>query len=152
MLNKMDLLAEVTLFSHLNEKELLRIAELTSVHFFRKGEAIIREGERDRRLFIVVRGEVEIVKGLGSKYEWHIRVLGPRSHFGEMALIDDLPRSASVVAKEETEILRLDQRDLRSEIEKHPSIALELMKTLSRRIREIEAATEKALSAILLLE
>jgi len=152
MLNKVDLLAEVSLFSHLGEAELLRIAELAGVHLFHKGEVIIREGEQDRRLFIIVRGTVEIVKGLGSKYEWHIRVLGPRSHFGEMALIDDLPRSASVVAKEETEILCLDQRDLRAEIDKHPSIAFELMKTLSRRIREIEAATEKTLSAILLLE
>jgi CRP-like cAMP-binding protein len=110
---------------------------------------IIREGGRDRRLFIIISGEVEVIKGLGSKKERHLRTLGPHSYFGEMSLIDDLVRSASVVAKGDTQILSLDQWNLRKEIEKYPAMAFELLQMLSRRIRTIEKGMINMLGALL---
>jgi len=137
-MNKADLLAKVSIFSFMKRSDLLRIGKLTQYHFFHEGDVIIREGEHDRRLFIIVSGGVEIVKSLGSKNESRMRTFGPHSYFGEMALIDGLVRSASVVAKEDTKILSLDQWNLRQEIEKYPAMGFELLQMLSRRIRAIE--------------
>jgi CRP-like cAMP-binding protein len=96
------------------------------------------EGSRDGRLFIMVSGEVEVIKNLGLETEKPLRTLRPNSYFGEMALIDDYVRTASVVAREETEVLCLDQWNIREEIKKYPNIAIELMQSLGRRIREYE--------------
>jgi len=149
MSTKTDFIAKVPLFSPLRESDLEQIAELTQFHTFQKGEVIIREDDKDRRLFVIVNGEVEVVKGLGSPGEWRLRVLGPHNYFGEMALIDDLPRSASVVAKRDTEVLSLDQRNFLQAIEKNPAMVFELLQKLSRRIRELEEVVENTLGAIL---
>jgi len=97
MINKVDFLTKVSLFSHMKEPDIHRIAELVHYHLFHDGDLIIREGDRDRRLFIIVKGKAEVIKNLGEKDEKRVRPLGPYSYFGEMSLIDDLARSASVV-------------------------------------------------------
>jgi CRP-like cAMP-binding protein len=149
MVTEVDFLSKVSIFSLMKKEDLERIAKKTQHHFFHKGEVIIREGGRDRRLFIIISGEVEVIKGLGSKKERHLRTLGPHSYFGEMSLIDDLVRSASVVAKGDTQILSLDQWNLHKEIEKYPAMAFELLQMLSRRIRTIEKSMINMLGALL---
>lgn len=149
MVTEVDFLSKVSVFSLMKKEDLERIAKQTQHHFFHKGEVIIREGGRDRRLFIIIRGEVEVIKDLGSKTERHLRTLGPHSYFGEMSLIDDLVRSASVVAKGDTQILCLDQWNLRKEIEKYPAIAFELLQMLSHRIRTIEKSMINMLGSLL---
>jgi CRP-like cAMP-binding protein len=98
---------------------------------------------------VIVSGEVEVIKGLGAKNERHVRNLGPLSYFGEMALIDDLVRSASIVAKKQTEVLILEQWNLRQEIERYPAMAFELMRMLSQRIRAIEKTIVEAIGGLL---
>lgn len=137
-MNKADFLAKVSLFSLIKKSDLKRTAKLTRNHLFHEGDVIIREGDRDGRLFIITSGLVEVIKNLGSKNERHLRTMGPRSYFGEMALIDNLVRSASVVAKGDTQILSLDHWDLLREIEQYPAMAVELLQMLSRRIRAFE--------------
>ena len=149
MVTEVDFLSKVSIFSLMKKEDLERIAKQTQHHFFQKGEVIIRQGGRDRRLFIIISGEVEVIKGLGRKNERHLRTLGPHSYFGEMSLIDDLVRSASVVAKGDTQILSLDQWNLRKEIEKYPAMAFELLQMLSRRIRTIEKSMINMLGALL---
>lgn len=142
-------LGEVSLFSLVKRSDLDRIAKLASRHRFDAGDVIIKEGEPDKRLFIIISGEVEVVKGVGEKNEKRLGTLGPLSYFGEMALIDDLVRSASAVAKEKTEVLCLSQWDLRGEIERTPGIAFELLHMLSRRVRALEKNTVNILGDFL---
>jgi len=149
MSTKTNLIARVPLFSPLKDADLERIANLTQAHTFQSGDVIIREGEKDRRLFVIMSGQVEVVKGLGSEKEWRMRVLGPHNYFGEIALIDDAARSASVIAKAETEVLTLDHQNLQQVIENNPTIAFELLQKLSGRIRELEEAIAKTLGAVL---
>jgi CRP-like cAMP-binding protein len=148
-MNEAEVLAKVTLFSGMKASDLERIASLAQSHVFQAGETIIREGDRDGRLFVVVSGEVEVIKGLGKKNERYVRTLGPLSYFGEMALIDDLVRSASVVAKGETGVLILDQWSLHQDIERYPAMAFELMRMLSQRIRAIEKTIVDAIGGLL---
>jgi CRP-like cAMP-binding protein len=138
MSTEVDSLSKVSIFSLMKEEDLERIAKKTQHHLFHEGDVIIREGDRDKRLFIILNGQVEVLKSMGSKNERHLQTLGPHSYFGEMSLIDDLVRSASAVAKGDTQILSLDQWNLRKEIEKCPAMAFELLQMLSRRIRTIE--------------
>ena len=133
-----EILSRVALFSLMKKKDLRRIAKLAKHHSYKKGEIIVREGARDGRLFIIISGEVEVIKGLGAGDEKPLRLLRSDNYFGEMALIDDHVRTASVVAKEETEVLSLYQWNIREEIKKYPAIAIELLQTLGRRLRAVE--------------
>lgn len=133
-----EILSRVSLFSLVKKRDLKRIAKLANQHSFKKGEVIIREGTRDGRLFVIVSGKVEIIKDLYGPNKESLRIFGENSYFGEMALIDDYIRTASVVAVEDTDVLTLDQWNIREEIQKYPSIAIELLQTLGRRIRAFE--------------
>lgn len=133
-----EILSRVALFSLMKKKDLRRIAKLAKHHSYKKGEIIVKEGARDGRLFIIISGEVEVIKNLGAGDEKPLRVLRSDNYFGEMALIDDHVRTASVVAKEDTEALSLYQWNIREEIKKYPAIAIELLQTLGRRLRATE--------------
>jgi CRP-like cAMP-binding protein len=148
-MNKRDVLSKVSLFSEMKESDLEMIVRLAQNELFQAGETIIREGDRDGRLFVIVSGEVDVIKGLGKRNERYVRSLGPLTYFGEMALIDDLVRSASIVAKEQTEVLILDKSTLRQEIERYPAMAFELMRMLSQRIRAIEKTIVDAIGGLL---
>ena len=133
-----EILSKISLFSLMKKRDLRRLSKLTQRHRYQVGDVIVREGARDGRLFVIVSGEVAVIKGLGRPSETFLRQLGPGTYFGEMALIDDYVRTASVVARIDTEVLSLDQWNFRSEIKKYPSVAIELLQTLSRRIRAME--------------
>jgi CRP/FNR family cyclic AMP-dependent transcriptional regulator len=133
-----EILSRVALFSLMKRRDLKRIAKLAKHHSYEKGDLIVKEGARDGRLFVIISGEVSVVKDLGGPSEKMLRVLRSDNYFGEMALIDDYVRTASVVANEQTEVLSLDQWNIREEIRKYPSIAIELLQTLGRRLRAAE--------------
>ena len=148
-MNKADFLVKVPIFSLMKEKDLERIAKKSLDHSFERGDVIIKEGDEDKRLFIILAGEVEVIKNLNTKKEKSFGTYGPLSYFGEMALIDDLVRSASVIAKKDTKLLSLDQWNLRQEIERYPLISIELLQTLSQRIRAIEKTLINSLGTFL---
>jgi CRP/FNR family transcriptional regulator, cyclic AMP receptor protein len=133
-----EFLSRVALFSLVKRRDLKRIAKTAKHHWYDKGEPIVREGDRDGRLFVVVSGEVAVVKDRGGPSERVLRTLRSGDYFGEMALIDDYVRTASVVANSRTEALSLDQWNLREEIRKYPVIAVELLQILGRRLRAAE--------------
>jgi len=141
MINKVEFLAGIPLFASMENQDVQGIAARTSEEIYRRDAVIIKEGDIDARLFMVVQGKVDVFKDLGQSSEKWIRTMGACSYFGEMALIDDMVRSASVVAVEETRILVLDRWNLQQEIKRYPTIAMELLRLLSRRIR----ANEKCL-------
>ena len=144
-MNEVDCLSRISLFSHLKKRDLKRISKLSFRHVFHQGDEIIRQGDRDGRLFIILSGEVEVIRDLGSDSQHSFGTLGPLSYFGEMALIGDYRRSASVVAKTETQALCLDQLDLREEILKQPMLAIELLQMLNRRVQALEKSMMDAI-------
>ena len=148
-MNRADLLARVSIFSRMKKEHLQRVAKQARYHEFQEGDVIISEGEKDDSLFIVISGQVEAVKGLGEKNERSLATFGPNTYFGEMALIDNLTRSASVIARTSTQILSLEHWDLRQEIEKSPAMAMELLQMLSRRVRAANEIVINVLGGIL---
>ena len=146
---KVDYLATVSLFSHLSKKDLRRLANQSRYCSFEFGDIIINEGERDGRLYILIRGKVNVFKSYRTKKEKQLRTLEPPAYFGEMALIDDLVRSASVVAMRDTKTLCLDKLNLDREIERNPIIAKKLLQMLSHRLLALEKTLVNATGGVI---
>lgn len=145
------MLSGIPLFSKLQESSLRALAEHSSRLQCGRGEVIIREGEHDGRLFIIIDGEVEAVKNYGRKNEIKLRRMNSGSYFGEMSLIDALPRSASVIAFTDTKLLSLDRANLHRTIDEHPSMAIELLQVLTVRLREMEKKMLNTLSSFIVI-
>ena len=146
---KVDYLTTVTLFSHLSKKDLRRLANQSRYCSFKFGDIIINEGECDDRLYILISGKVNVYKSYRTKKEKRLRTLDPPAYFGEIALIDDLVRSASVVAMRDTRTLCLDKMNLDREIERNPIIAKKLLQMLNRRLMALEKTLVNATGGVI---
>ncbi len=136
-----ETLARVELFAELPKRDLTRIAKVTAVKNFKKGDLIVHEGDLGVGFYVVSKGSVEVVKGLGTPQEQVLATLGPESFFGEMALFDNQARSASVRAAGEAECLVLTKWDFNAELLGPSSrIAVSMLAILARRIRNLTDA------------
>jgi nucleotide-binding universal stress UspA family protein len=123
-----ELLGRAPLFAALTEGELENIAQMARIRSFPPGEVIVREGDRSGGLYVLTSGKVEVVKGASV-----VATLGPGEFFGEMSVIGDQPRSATVRAVEPTECLTIRRADFLAELERHPQIAVRMLPELVRR-------------------
>jgi serine/threonine protein phosphatase PrpC len=119
---KREALANMPLFSKLQERELLRIMQVADVLTFEPGEEVMREGDRGDELFIVVDGSFQILRG-----EQVLSEVGPGEHFGEMALIRSSPRSATVRAIEKSELIAIRRTDFFAILRKEYELATKLL-------------------------
>jgi len=133
-----DFLATIPLFSGLPEEELERFAELTRERSYPKGSVILFQDDPGDSLFVLRAGRVKVVLIGEDGREVILGVLEPGAHFGELALIDDQPRSAHVIAMEDAQLLILRREDFRRRVEANPSVAWALLSELSRRLRRAD--------------
>lgn len=149
MMKKEDYLAKVSIFSYFRKKDLQRLAKRSRYFSFEIGDVIINEEENDGRFFILINGKVDVIKSYGTRKQRLLRTLSPHSYFGEMALFDNLVRSATVVAKEEIKTLCLGKLNLYKEIEKYPQLAIDLLQMLNRRLVALEKAVIKTIGGFI---
>jgi CRP/FNR family transcriptional regulator, cyclic AMP receptor protein len=133
-----DFLATVPLFGGLDRIELQRFGELTREKFYPRGSVILFENDPGDSLFVVRQGRVKVVLIGEDGREVILGVLGVSEHFGELALIDDRPRSAHVIAMEDSSLLVLRRDDFRRRVESSPAVAWSLLTELSRRLRRAD--------------
>jgi CRP/FNR family transcriptional regulator len=133
-----DFLQTVSLFRELDKKHRAVIANTVFERSFAPGEAIVREGETGVGVFMIRSGKVEVTKESGDEVE-HLNTLGPGDVFGEIALLTDLPRSATVRAIEQTEVLGLTGWNFRAELQKSPDLAYQMLRITARRLAEADA-------------
>jgi len=149
MMKKEDYLAKVSIFSYFRKKDLQQLAKRSRYFSFEIGDVIINEEENDGRFFILINGKVDVIKSYGTRKQRLLRTLGPHSYFGEMALFDNLVRSATVVAKEDIKTLCLGKLNLYKEIEKYPQLAIDLLQMLNRRLVALEKAVIKTIGGFI---
>jgi serine/threonine protein phosphatase PrpC len=137
---KMEVLHRMPLFRSLTHLELVRVLNLTEVRSYDVGQVVMREGEDGDELFVVLTGKVRIHTG-----DVVLTHLGHGQHFGEMALIDKSPRSASVTADEPTKLLVLRRRDFFEIIRKDHGIAVKLLWNFLGELTERLRQTSQAL-------
>lgn len=141
VLEKLDVLRRIPLFRHLSYKELVKVLNQTAPKVFEPGETIIEERSTGEEFYVILSGEVEVTKG-GRP----LTVLTPGVHFGEMALVDRSPRSATVRARERTRLISLSRKAFYQIVRSEPVLSSKLLwsfvQVLSHRLR----ATNEALS------
>lgn len=125
----------VPVFQKVDGEGLRYLAEKAEEKVVGAGNIIFRENELGSVMYIVRRGKVEVFKELGREKKT-IAVLGEKAFFGEMALLEEAPRSASVMALEDSVLISIDKDNFRQAIFEYPDIALEVLKCLSARLRE----------------
>lgn len=134
-MNNLLLLKKVSLFQNLSQEELLLIDSALVTEYYVAGETIFREGSLGKDLYIIAEGRVRILKEMRDGKQRELTCLSVGDNFGEMALFDDFPRSASVVAAGDCTLLKLDKNSLFSLIIQRPQIVLEFCRELSQRLR-----------------
>jgi CRP-like cAMP-binding protein len=131
------------LFAGLSETEVRALLELMTVRRWTSGERITREGEIDNTLYLIQHGQVDILKKIASRQgerEEKIASLREGDSFGEMALLDQLPRSASVVANSDSVLLALDDIHLQM---LNPRIFTKMLVNITREVsRRLRAADQ----------
>ena len=138
-MNNLLLLKKVSLFQNLSLEELLLIDSTLVTEYYVAGETIFREGSVGRDLYIIAEGRVRILKEMMDGKQRELTCLSVGENFGKMALFDDFPRSASVVAASDCTLLKLDKNSLFSLIIQRPQIVLEFCRGLSQLLRNIES-------------
>lgn len=130
---KLALLAGVPLFSNLSKKELAEVSRLTEQLDYGAGSALAVQDTVGNEAFVIVSGSV-VVRRNGRK----VATLGPGEVAGEMALLDDGPRSADLVAGEDTVVLYIARRDFAGLVEQNAKLAAKVLRTLAGRLREAD--------------
>ena len=125
-------LSVVPLFAGFTKRDFNRLAEETDVVAFPPGATIVEEGLLGETMFVILSGEARVVQG-----KRRLGTVRPGDFFGEVALLDGAPRSASVVAETPLEAIRLYRRTLFKLIEAEPQLALKILDSLVRRVRDL---------------
>lgn len=130
---KNEALSNVVLFSGCDAKEIAQIASLATEIEVPAGKILARQGEPGREFYVILDGKADVEIG-GTQ----VATLGPGDFFGEMALLDQGPRVATVKASSDMEVAVLDPREFVSLIEEHPAVARKVLKVMAARLRRAE--------------
>jgi CRP/FNR family cyclic AMP-dependent transcriptional regulator len=138
-----DLIKKIDFFSGLDDKILNKISDACIARQFTKNETIVRQGEMGLGLYIIARGRVKVDREQGG-VRTQVAELGPEQFFGDMALLDNKPRSATVTGLEDAECLLLTRDSFVKLMNKYPEIPIRMARVLAERLRE---ANEKIVAA-----
>jgi CRP/FNR family cyclic AMP-dependent transcriptional regulator len=127
-------LEQIPLFSGIKPKELKKLGKRMTERSFNEGDEITREGESGIGFFVIEEGNATV--SVGGEI---VRTLGPGAHFGEIALIDSGPRSATIVAGTDLRCRGMSAWEFKPFVEEHPEVAWALLETLVGRLRDSQA-------------
>ena len=130
---KLDLLQRIPLFSGFDRRRLERLGMLADEVDVPAGKVLMRQGESGSDMMVVVRGGVAVERD-GNR----LNTLGPGDFFGEIALVDGGPRTATVTAETPATLLVISHRDFHSMMDEFPEVAAQVMNALANRVRHLE--------------
>lgn len=130
-------LAKVPLFRGLKERQLRRLAERMRERDFKAHEIIVEQGNPGIGLYIVVNGEARVLRKQADGGQVELDRLVRTQFFGELSLLDEAPRAASVVADVDMKCLVLNKLDFLDELQQEPEMAIEMLKEIAHRFRRI---------------
>ncbi len=130
-----DNIKSVSLFAAMKDEQIEAISRIASIRTFPKNYVIFQEGEGGDALFIIVKGKVKVLLYGEDGREYILDMIGEGGFFGELSLIDELPRSANVMTVEESELLIIKRSDLMRLLMDNPAMTVNILKILSKRLR-----------------
>ena len=135
-------LRRVPLFSGLNPGQLELLTIGSARRSYPRGRTIVSEGEPSQSMYILLAGRAKVQRSDSEGKEVILAVLGSGEFFGEMSLIDDAPRSASVVTLETCEFMAVSKDAFKAMLQQSPEVSMALMRGLVRRLREADQKIE----------
>jgi CRP/FNR family cyclic AMP-dependent transcriptional regulator len=129
-------LAQVPLFASLSKRELQKLARASDEMSLDKDRVLVEQDTTGHEAFVILEGEAVVKRG-GRK----VATLGPGDHFGELALLDGGPRTASVIAVTPLQVLVLGQREFAGLLDEVPGLAHKVLANLAAWVRELDAKT-----------
>ena len=132
------MLADVELFSHLNDDDRANLAGAIDQRTLAAGDTLFKVGEPGEALYVVRSGEVELFIKDTAGQRIALAIAGPGEMFGELALLDSGPRTATAVALSDVELLELDRDDLLLLFQRSPAAALRLLAAMGRMTRKAD--------------
>lgn len=148
MFTALDVLRRVPLLATLGEEDLAAFAGLLRERRYPKGSMILAQGDPGEALYLLGAGQVKVVLIHEDGREVILSVLGVGAFFGEMALLDQEPRSAHVVAMTDSLLLQLRREDFQARLRSGPEVAIALLRELSRRLRR----ADETIASLMLLD
>lgn len=130
---KLEMLRGVPLFSRIQGKQLLRLGMLANEVDLPKGRVLMREGERGEEMFIVVEGEASV-----ERDGHNVATRRRGEFFGEIALVDGGPRTATVTLTTDSRLLVVGRRDFHALLDEFPDVRLQVLEALAGRVRSAE--------------
>ncbi|MCH7843499.1 MAG: cyclic nucleotide-binding domain-containing protein [Chloroflexi bacterium] len=134
-----EALRHVWLFSEMSDEQLESISSFTFEKSFDPGELIVEEGQTGNGLYVIVSGNVEVLKGDLAATPQVLAKRGAGDVFGEMALLGEWPRTASVRALDDVQCLGIDRWVFLSQLERQPKVTIRLLQILAQRLRDSDA-------------
>jgi len=134
----LDSLRTIPLFAEVGDDDLHSIAQLLIERRVPKNKTIVEEGLPGDYMYVIREGKVKVTKLSGDGREKILELLGPGDFFGEMSLLDNAVRSASVKSLSETRILALSRHDFLKELRRNPDLAMAVIQELTRRVRQMD--------------
>jgi len=131
-------LRKIRIFQGLSVSELAAVASVTEMVVYPTGEIVIKEGDSGDTMYLIIKGEVAVLETQGVNNEIEIDRIGAGDYFGEMALLDDIARSATIRTRQESHMLVLHKLEFTEIVREYPQIALQISKELSRRLRKLK--------------
>lgn len=131
------LLSNISLFADLSAPDLEAITKLAVTRNFPRNTMVLCEGDQSDSLYVVLSGKVKVFLSDEEGKEVTLNVQGEGEYFGELALLDSSPRSASVVTVEETKLAIISKKAFEDCMEKNPGIPLKISRNLARRLRDL---------------
>lgn len=133
------LLRSIPLFQALDDEDLLDLATQATSRPYKAGQLILNQGDIGHEMYIVSQGDVNIHLPGQESRRISLKDLSRGEYFGELALFDDKPRSASVMATTDAILIELTRKTLSASMERHPRAGMAILKTMSQRLRETNA-------------
>lgn len=130
-----QILSQVPLFASLSEKQLKTLAQSLKVREYDEGEAIITQGKGGQGLFILIEGTTKAVRTQPDGDQVQVNEFAPKDYFGELALLDDGLRTASVIATSEVKCVALTRWDFQGIMKGEPEMAIDMLEELAKRFR-----------------
>ncbi|MDD5091929.1 MAG: MFS transporter [Candidatus Wallbacteria bacterium] len=130
MMSNISILKQVGIFSDIPAEYLMTVASIAEEKTLFAGETLFKEGDAGDALYIICDGAVSVITGGSERAQ-----LGPNDHLGEMALLDDQPRSATAKALHNSRLIRISSGDFRNLLGSHPRITMSLLSALAKRLR-----------------
>lgn len=135
------IVGEVPLFSHLEADDLERLASIAHLKTFAKDHQLFERGDEGSEFLIVTHGRLKLFLLNEDGRELTLTILAPYQSFGEVALLDDAPRSAAALALTELRVLSIHKRDFRALLEARPHLCMGLLIAMGRRLRDLTEDT-----------